>query len=98
MWLCYTSPVYAVRRIQIQIQCLQSNHSNDDHNARPTPGPQCHSIDELEIIGVDGNSCIKASAMGGYQVTVTEACVCAVNQVRFDNTKALPEARGVMFR
>ena len=36
--------------------------------------------------------------MGGYQVTVTEACVCAVNQVRFDNTKALPEARGVMFR
>lgn len=48
-------------------------------------------ISEIEIIGVDGNSCIKESAKGainsGFRVSILLSCIGVVNIPRFEKTK-----------
>ena len=57
-------------------------------------------ISEIEMIGVDGNSCIKASAKGavkcGFIVSIILSCVGVSNLKRFDITKEDLERLGVM--
>ena len=57
-------------------------------------------ITEVEIIGVDGNSCIKASAKGavkcGFLVSILLSCVGVSNLPRFEKTKENLEKSGVM--
>ena len=61
---------------------------------------QSKGIKELEILGVDGNSCIKASVKGGiecgFSVMVPLDSVCVINQTRFEKTKELFTELGVM--
>ena len=60
---------------------------------------QSKSIKELEIMGVDGNSCIKASVRAidcGFSVTVPLDSVGVINQTRFEKTKELFTELGVM--
>ncbi|MSU06354.1 isochorismatase family protein [Spirochaetales bacterium NM-380-WT-3C1] len=49
------------------------------------------NISEIEIIGVDGNSCIKESAKGainsGFSVSILLNCIGVANILRFENTK-----------
>ena len=51
-------------------------------------------------MGVDGNSCIKASVKGaiecGFSVMVPLASVGVINQTRFEKTKELFTELGVM--
>lgn len=62
---------------------------------------QSKSIKELEILGVDGNSCIKASVKGaidcGFSVMVPLDSIGVINQNRFENTKDLFTKPGVIF-
>lgn len=59
------------------------------------------NISEVELIGVDGNSCIKASAKGavknGFNVSVILNCAGIANPERFDRTKEQLEKIGVRF-
>lgn len=59
------------------------------------------NISEVELIGVDGNSCIKASAKGamknGFNVSVILSCIGIANFERFDRTKEQLEKIGVRF-
>ena len=60
---------------------------------------QSKSIKELETMGVDGNSCIKASVRAidcGFSVTVPLDSVGVINQTRFEKTKELFTELGVM--
>ena len=58
------------------------------------------SISEIEMIGVDGNSCIKASVKGavkrGFLVSILLSCVGVSNLPRFEKTKEDLEKLGVM--
>ena len=62
---------------------------------------QSKSIKELEILGVDVNSCIKASVKGaidcGFSVMVPLDSIGVINQNRFENTKDLFTKLGVIF-
>ncbi len=57
------------------------------------------SISEIEMMGVDGNSCIKASAKGavksGFHVSILLNCVGVSNLPRFEKTKEELEKIGV---
>ena len=61
---------------------------------------QSKGIKELEIMGVDGNFCIKASVKGaiecGFSVMVPLDSVGVINQTRFEKTKELFTELGVM--
>ena len=60
------------------------------------------SISEIEMIGVDGNSCIKASAKGavkcGFIVSIALSCVGVSNLLQFEKTKENLEKSGVILR
>ena len=61
---------------------------------------QSKGIKELEIMGVDGNSCIKASVRAidcGFSVMVPLDSIGVINQNRFENTKDLFTKLGVIF-
>ena len=55
-----------------------------------------NNINEVEIIGVDGNSCVAVSAMGakklGYKVSMRLECIGRRNIERFQHT--IEELRG----
>ena len=57
-------------------------------------------VSEIEMLGVDGNSCIKASAKGavkcGFIVSIILSCVGVSNLKRCDITKEDLERLGVM--
>ena len=59
-------------------------------------------ISEIEMIGVDGNSCIMASAKGavkcGFIVSVVLGCVGVSNLPRFEKTKKDLEQIGVILK
>jgi len=59
------------------------------------------NISEVELIGVDGNSCIKASAKGaiqkGFGVSIILSCIGIVNPELFGKTKEQLEKIGVRF-
>ena len=58
------------------------------------------NITEIEIIGVDGNSCINASAKGaikkGYVVLINLSCIGVANPLRFEKTKETLSDMGVI--
>lgn len=58
------------------------------------------SITEIEMIGIDGNSCINASAKGairnGLCVSILLNCVGVLNLSRFEKTKETLENKGVI--
>ena len=60
------------------------------------------NITEIEIIGVDGNSCINASAKGaikkGYVVLINLSCIGVANPLRFEKTKETLSAMGVIIK
>lgn len=60
------------------------------------------SISEIEMIGVDGNSCIAASAKGavkqGFLVSLFLSCVGVFNLTRFEKTKEDLEKSGIILR
>ena len=60
------------------------------------------SISEIEMIGVDGNSCIKASAKGavkcGFIVSIVLSCVGISNLSRFEKTKEDLEKIGIILK
>lgn len=59
-------------------------------------------ISEIEIIGVDGNSCIKESAKGainsGFSVSILLSCIGVANIPRFEKTKEDLKRIGVMLK
>lgn len=59
-------------------------------------------ISEIEMIGVDGNSCIKASAKGavkcGFIVSIILSCVGVSNLPRFEKTKENLEKLSVILK
>ena len=48
-------------------------------------------VDEVEIIGIDGNHCVKETALGalenGFKATVNEHAVASMNKREFESTK-----------
>lgn len=56
-------------------------------------------INEVEIIGIDGNSCIAASARGakelGYQVSLPLECIGIHNNLRFQKTRQMLVEKGI---
>ncbi|WP_165211801.1 cysteine hydrolase family protein [Streptococcus tangpeifui] len=56
---------------------------------------------KLEIIGVDGNGCVKASALAaarfGFKVTLDVKCIGVTNKTKFTKTKEKLLAAGVSF-
>ena len=60
-----------------------------------------NGIQEVDIIGIDGNSCIAASAVGakrcGYDVSLLAECIGVCNASRFEKTKAMLEEKGILF-
>ena len=48
-------------------------------------------VDEVEIIGIDGNHCVKETAFGalknGFKATVNERAVASMNKREFESTK-----------
>lgn len=60
------------------------------------------SISEIEMIGIDGNSCIKASAKGavkcGFTVSIILSCVGVSNLPQFEKTKESLKKLGVILR
>ena len=61
---------------------------------------QSERISEVELAGIDGNSCISASAKGalqkGYAVSVNLSCTGVANPLRFERTKAVLSSLGVL--
>ena len=61
---------------------------------------QSERISEVELVGIDGNSCISASAKGaiqkGYAVSVNLSCTGVANPLRFERTKAVLSSLGVL--
>lgn len=59
-------------------------------------------VSEVELMGVDGNSCISASAKGamgkGFAVVIDPGCVGAANALRFDGTKEMLSSMGVVLK
>ena len=51
---------------------------------------ECMNVTELEIIGVDGNSCVKKTCLdavsAGYKVTLNLRCTAAKNEKIFEKT------------
>ena len=60
------------------------------------------SISEIEMIGVDGNSCTKESAKGainsGFVVSIVLSCVGVSNMPRFEKTKETLKKIGVILK
>lgn len=60
------------------------------------------NISEIEIIGIDGNSCISASAKGavkrGFDVSLRLNCVGVSNLQRFEETKENLKKSGVILK
>ena len=60
------------------------------------------SISDIEMVGVDGNLCINASAKGavkrGFFVSILLSCVGVSNLPRFEKTKKNLEKLGVILR
>lgn len=56
---------------------------------------------ELEIVGVDGNYCVKAAVIGavkaGYNVNLDEECIGTSNSKKYKKTKNLFQKLGVTF-
>lgn len=61
---------------------------------------QSERISEVELVGIDGNSCICASAKSalqkGYAVSVNLSCTGVANPLRFERTKAVLSSLGVL--
>ena len=59
------------------------------------------NISKVELIGVDGNSCIKASAKGavqkGFDVSIILSCIGIANTELFGKTKEQLEKIGIRF-
>lgn len=59
-------------------------------------------VKEVEIIGVDGNFCVAASAAGakklGYQVFLRLECIGVQNSFRFFHTKQVLLKKGIFFK
>lgn len=58
-----------------------------------------NKVVQVELVGVDGNSCIEKSAVGadklGYQVFLRKECIGVQNAVRFEKTKQKLKERGI---
>lgn len=58
-------------------------------------------IAQVELVGVDGNSCIAASAAHarrlGFAVLLPCGCIGVRNEKRFDETRRALEEKGVVF-
>jgi nicotinamidase-related amidase len=52
-----------------------------------------NNIDEIEVVGIDGNYCVKSTSVDGIkkglQVTIPLSCVGVINKERFLKTKQL---------
>ena len=60
------------------------------------------NISDVEIIGIDGNSCISESAKGavkkGYVVSINLNCIGVANPLRFEKTKETLSVIGVILK
>ena len=60
------------------------------------------NISDIEIIGVDGKSCIKESAKGAinsvFRVSILLSCIGVANIPRFEKTKEDLKRIGVMLK
>lgn len=56
-------------------------------------------VSEIEIVGIDGNSCIARSALDarshGYKAVLPCACIGVKNTERFEKTKLLLAEKGI---
>ena len=68
----------------------------------PVCSRKCKNISEVEIIGIDGNSCVAASAKGAakmrFHTTISLDCVGVSNLQRFETTKEQLLKLGVVLR
>lgn len=61
-----------------------------------------NQVTELEVIGIDGNSCVASSALDasrrGYQVTMPCEYIGVKNSERFEARKALLAEQGIVLK
>lgn len=61
-----------------------------------------NQITEIEIVGIDGNSCVASTAIdsvqNGYKTILQNACVGVQNVKRFENTKASLLEKGIIIK
>ncbi len=59
------------------------------------------NIDEVELVGVDGNFCVAATALDGckknYSVICNESCIGASDRKKFEKVKEILLKKGVKF-
>ena len=59
------------------------------------------NVTELEIIGIDGNYCVRATAIAasktGYEVFLDETCIGISNAKKYENSKLKMKSVGIKF-
>lgn len=59
------------------------------------------NVTELEIIGIDGNYCVKATAIAasklGYEVFLNENCIGIADTKKYEKSKTEMERMGIKF-
>lgn len=59
------------------------------------------NVTELEIIGIDGNYCVKATAIAalkiGYEVFLNENCIGSADTKKYEKSKTKMERMGIKF-
>lgn len=71
-------------------QVFFKRRSDSFSNPALAPALAARDVDAVEVIGIDGNFCIKATALGalrgGLDVTVNKRAVASKNPARFEST------------
>ena len=77
-------------------------HANAFSNEQLSAFLERKEVKEIEIIGVDGNFCVAASAAGakklGYHVSLNIGCIGTQNSSRFFHTKQVLSKKGIIFK
>lgn len=59
------------------------------------------NVTKLEIIGIDGNYCVKATAITasklGYEVFLNENCIGSADTKKYEKSKTKMERMGIKF-
>lgn len=56
-------------------------------------------LDEIELVGIDGNYCLRTSALvgekNGFKISINKTCVGVTNILKFEKTVSLLSNRGI---
>lgn len=82
-------------------QIFTKRNNNAFKNAKFANFLREKNITELEIIGIDGNYCVKSTAIAaskaGYEVFLNENCIGIANTKKYEKSKKKMEKMGIKF-